>query len=62
MLFWIFVGLVVMAAAMAVVLLVRRGSAPKFETYRPGEYNSLDEPYKGPGPQQPGGTPIGYHM
>ena len=44
-------GLLVVVLAVVVVLVVRRRSTPKFETYQPGVYNSLEKRYEGPGTQ-----------
>ncbi|RMB58723.1 hypothetical protein [Tessaracoccus antarcticus] len=52
LLLWVLLGLVVVVvAAVVVVLVVRRRATPKFDTYQPGAYNSLETRYEGPGPQ-----------
>ena len=43
--------LLVVVVAVVVVLVVRRRSTPKFETYQPGVYNSLETRNEGPGTQ-----------
>ncbi len=53
----IVVAVAIVLAVGAVVVLVRRRGADRYETYQPGKYNSMDEPYRGPGAQHPQSRP-----
>ncbi len=57
---WVLSGLVAVVVAAVTLYLVRRRRTPKFDTYQPREYHSIEEAAKGLGPQQPGGVPLGY--
>lgn len=60
MTFWLITvlvaALIIVAAVVVVVgsvVVVRRRRTPRFETYQPGEYHSLEKPYKGPEHEHP---------
>lgn len=59
---WIAAGLVVLIAAAIVMYVVIRRRTPRFETYQPGEYHSIEEAATGPGAQHPLSHPPAFHV